>query len=275
MKIHVHTKVPGQAIAYAQQWGEFITFKMENMSIQHNEVLLKELEESEPKKKAPRVKAAIVAVAPSLEIKELFEQMGVNKVIIGGQTMNPSAEDFVKAFEEVNADSILVFPNNGNVILTAQQAGNLFQESKVFVVESKSPIQAYSALGMVNLVDQTIEDNLDIINEAIANVVAAEISPAVRDSVNNGIEIKQGEFIGISQGAVRCSKPDLIETAKCLLDQIIQEKGDISVITVFYGSDVNEEQKNAFREIASSYDMVDLMEIDANQSIYPFIFAIE
>ncbi|MCR5490704.1 MAG: DAK2 domain-containing protein, partial [Bacilli bacterium] len=115
VKIHVHTKEPWRAMRYAQQYGEFITWKMENMSIQHNEVLLKEMPIEEKK----RVKHAIISVAPSKEIAKLFTDMGVNEIISGGQTMNPSAEDFVRAFEDANADEILVFPNNSNIILTA------------------------------------------------------------------------------------------------------------------------------------------------------------
>ena len=183
VKVHVHTKEPWKAIQYAQKFGEFVTFKMENMSIQHNEKLLKEMpiEEEKPTEhivaNEKRQEVQIVAVSPSSSITELFLNMGANQIVSGGQTMNPSADDFIKAFDAANADNIIVFPNNGNIILTAEQAAKLYTKSKVYVLRSKSVVEAYSALSMAFFDGQNIEDCIEEMTESMKGVVSAEISP--------------------------------------------------------------------------------------------------
>ena len=270
VKVHVHTKTPGKVIEYAQRFGEFVTFKMENMSIQHQEVLLKELEQ-----KGPHKEAAMLAVAPSEPIAQLFQKMGVTEIVKGGQTMNPSAEDFVKSIEACNADTVIVFPNNGNVILTAKQAAEMVEGVKVIVISTKSVIECYSALGMVDIENQTIEQNLEYIEQQIAGTVSAEVSLAVRDSINNGINVKQGDYIGIAQSAVKATDPDLVTCAMKLLAGI-EGIEDRSIITVFYGCDATEEVRLAFAEkIAENYPLMDFIEIDGQQTIYPFILALE
>ena len=165
VKVHVHTKEPWKAIQFAQQFGEFVTFKMENMSIQHNEKLLKEMpiEESAehlvPSEK--HVETAIVAVSPSAEITKLFLEMGVSQIISGGQTMNPSADDFIKAFDAANADNVIVFPNNSNIILTAEQSAKLYEKSNVIVLKSKSVVEAYSALSMASFDEGSVEEAVE------------------------------------------------------------------------------------------------------------------
>lgn len=271
VKVHVHTKTPGKVIEYAQQYGEFVTFKMENMSIQHNEVMLKELEA----KKEAKKKVGMVAVAPSTQIAAMFLELGVDHVITGGQTMNPSAEDFVKAFKDVNAESIIVFPNNSNIILTAKQAGDLYSDAKIVVMPTKSILQAYSAIPMLNFELQTLEENIEIINQQINNVVSCEVSTAVRDSVNNGIEVHAGDYIGIAGGSVRSSEKTLIEATKVMIESI-PDIDDRAVITVFYGEGVTEQDKEDLRNYVSSrFDMIDLLEFDGMQAIYPFIIAVE
>ncbi len=271
VKVHVHTKEPWKAIQYAQQFGEFITFKMENMSIQHNEVLLKEMP-IEPKK---RVKRAIVAVAPSREIAELFRNLGVSEIISGGQTMNPSAEDFVRAFEDANADEILVFPNNSNIILTAEQAAKMYEKSQITVAHTKSIVECYSALGMLDIGDLSMEENLAIIEETRANLVSCEVSTAVRDSLNNGIAIKEGDYIGISRGEVKNADKTMLECAINLLKSI-EDIEDRSVITVFYGSAVTDEDKAKLKEaIKANWHMMEVVEVDGKQNVYPLIFAVE
>ncbi len=271
VKVHVHTKTPGKVIDYAQRFGEFVTFKMENMSIQHQEVLLKELE----REGAERQKAAIVAVAPSASIAKIFTDLGVAEIVQGGQTMNPSADDFVKAIKAANAESVIVFPNNGNVILTAKQAAAMVEGVDVRVIETKSIVECYSALGMLDINGQSVDENVDIIHEQIANMVSCEVSVAVRDSINNGLSIKAGQFIGISKGAVKAVEDDVAECALSLLKAIpdIEER---SVITVFYGVDAKEEARAKLREgIEGSFPLIDFIEIEGEQTIYPFIIAVE
>ena len=271
VKVHVHTKTPGRVIEYAQKYGEFVTFKMENMSIQHQEVLLKELEKQSQEKK----KAAIVAVAPSASIAKIFSELGVTEIVTGGQTMNPSADDFVKAIKNANAESVIVFPNNGNVILTAKQAATMVPDCDVHVIETKSIVECYSALAMLDINGQSIDENVEIIHEQISNMVSCEVSVAVRDSVNNGMNIKEGQYIGISKGGVKAVDDDVVGCALKLLESI-EGIEDRSVITVFYGVDAKEGNRAKLREgIEEKYPLIDFIEIEGEQTIYPFIIAVE
>ena len=271
VKVHIHTKTPGLVIEYAQRFGEFVTFKMENMSIQHQEVLLKE----ELQKKEIRRASAMVAASPSDSISKLFKDMGVTEIVKGGQTMNPSAEDFVRAINDCNADNVIVFPNNGNVVLTAKQAASMVENVNVVVIPTKSAVECYSALGMTDLENQDLETNINLINEQIAATVSCEVSVAVRDSVNNGLQVKEGDYIGISKGAVRAVDKDLVPCAMKLLAQI-EDIDSRSIITVFYGLDAKEEEKEDLRNhVAEAYPLMDFIEIQGEQTVYPFILAVE
>ena len=281
VKVHVHTKEPWKAIQYAQKFGEFVTFKMENMSIQHNEKLLKEMpiEEEKPTEhivaNEKRQDVQIVAVSPSSSITELFLNMGANQIVSGGQTMNPSADDFIKAFDAANADNIIVFPNNGNIILTAEQAAKLYTKSKVYVLHSKSVVEAYSALSMAFFDGQNIEDCIEEMTESMKGVVSAEISPAIRDSLNNGITIKKGDYMGILKNNIVSSSPDMMATIKELLTKVpeIEEK---SVFTIFYGEDADDKVKEDLQGLVKKdFPNLEMVEIDGRQSIYPLIFALE
>ena len=281
VKVHVHTKEPWKAIQYAQKFGEFVTFKMENMSIQHNEKLLKEMpiEEEKPTEhivaNEKRQEVQIVAVSPSSSITELFLNMGANQIVSGGQTMNPSADDFIKAFDAANADNIIVFANNGNIILTAEQAAKLYTKSKVYVLHSKSVVEAYSALSMAFFDGQNIEDCIEEMTESMKGVVSAEISPAIRDSLNNGIAIKKGDYMGILKNNIVSSSPDMMATIKELLTKVpeIEEK---SVFTIFYGEDADDKVKEDLQGLVKKdFPNLEMVEIDGRQSIYPLIFALE
>ena len=281
VKVHVHTKEPWKAIQYAQKFGEFVTFKMENMSIQHNEKLLKEMpiEEEKPTEhivaNEKRQAVQIVAVSPSPSITELFLNMGANQIVSGGQTMNPSADDFIRAFDAANADNIIVFPNNGNIILTAEQAGKLYGKSKVYVLHSKSVVEAYSALSMASFDGQDIDECIESMNDAMRGVISAEISPAIRDSLNNGISIKKGDYMGILMNNIVSSSPDMMDTIKELLHKVpeIEEK---SVFTIFYGEDADDTVKEGLqRLVKKDFPSLEMIEIQGNQTIYPLIFALE
>lgn len=189
--------------------------------------------------------------------------------------MNPSAKDFLRAFEEVSAENIIVFPNNGNLILTAEQASMLYEGAKVTVVKSKSVVECYSALGLLDLENGSLEDNLSCIEDSLNNLICAEISTAVRDSHNNGVEVHSGDYIGIQGGEVKFAKPTLTDATIALFASII-EMGEKSAITVFYGEETTETDKTELRDyIASNFKTVDFIEIQGNQKVYPYIFAIE
>lgn len=271
VKVHVHTKDPSLPIRYAQKYGEFLTFKMENMNLQHNEILLKELPIEETKAK----EYGIVSVSPSPEISALFKEMKVDQIVSGGQSMNPSADDFVKAFAKTNAKKIIVFPNNGNVILTAKQAAKLYDKSEIYVVPSKSVVEAYSALQLIDFESYSLEENLQSIESSMAEVVSGEVSVAVRDSLNNGINVKKGDAIGILSGTLVADEPDVVDCLFSTISKVI-DIDDRSVITIFFGRDVDDETKEAVESrIEEAYPLMDYQSFNGGQDVYPFIFAIE
>ncbi len=283
IKIHVHTKEPWKVIKFAQQYGEFITFKMENMTIQHNEKLLKEMpiegkevKMSEDVKPQPlkHSKVQMISVASSKEIGKIFQEMGVAGIITGGQTMNPSAQDFLDMFEYVNADDIIVFPNNGNVIMTAEQAAKLYTKSRVHVLHSKSVVQAYSAMKMADF-DNSVEDNIAVMEEQMNSVVSLEISKSIRDSKNNGITIKKNDFIGIMGGKI-VSHDRLIMGATKKMMKLVPDMDEKAIITVFYGKSATEKMKADLKALLEKeYPMMDIIEVDGGQPVYHFVIAIE
>ena len=283
IKIHVHTKEPWKVIQFAQQYGEFITFKMENMTIQHNEKLLKEMPisgkdvvTSNDVKREPlkHSKVQVISVAPSKEIGKLFEEMGVKGIITGGQTMNPSANDFLEMFDYLNADEILVFPNNGNVIMTAEQAAKLYTKAKVHVLHSKSVVQAYSALKMADF-SESVENNIAVMEEQMKTVVALEVSRAIRDTKNNGMIIKEKDYIGIQGGKIVSHDRLIMNATKKLIKQV-PDMEDKAIITVFYGKDATEKMKVDLKTLLEkTYPMMDIYEVDGGQPVYHFVIAIE
>ena len=189
--------------------------------------------------------------------------------------MNPSADDFIRAFDAANADNIIVFPNNGNIILTAEQAGKLYGKSKVYVLHSKSVVEAYSALSMASFDGQDIDECIETMNDSMRGVISAEISPAIRDSLNNGISIKKGDYMGILMNNIVSSSPDMMDTIKELLHKVpeIEEK---SVFTIFYGEDADDTVKEGLQSLVKKdFPSLEMIEIQGNQTIYPLIFALE
>ncbi len=283
IKIHVHTKEPWKVIKFAQQYGEFITFKMENMTLQHNEKLLKEMpisgkgvKVSDDVKPAPlkHAKVRMVSVAPSKEIGKIFSEMGVEGIITGGQTMNPSAQDFLSIFDYVNADDIIVFPNNGNVIMTAEQAAKLYTKSHVHVLHSKSVVEAYSAVKMADF-DNSLEENIAVMEEQMKAVVSLEISKAIRDSKNNGINVKKNDFIGINAGKI-VSHDRLIIVAVRKMMKSVPNMDEKAIITVFYGKNATEKMKADLKAfLAKNYPLMDILEVNGGQPVYHFVIAIE
>lgn len=284
IKIHVHTKEPWKVIQYAQQYGEFVTFKMENMTIQHNEKLLKEMPiegkgvkvssdiKPEPLKHS---KIQVIAVAPSPEIGKLFKDLGVAGIITGGQTMNPSAQDFVDKLDYVNADDVIIFPNNSNVIMTAEQAAGMYTKSKVHVMHSKSVVEAYSAMKMADIAGASVEENIQIMEEQMKSVVSMQISRSIRDSKNNGMTIRENDFIGIMGGKIVSHDRTIMKAVQKMVKNVpnMDEK---SIITVFYGKNATEKMKVDLKKLLERLcPMMDIYEIDGGQPVYHFTIAFE
>lgn len=275
IKLHVHTFEPDKVLAWCRKYGEFVSVKIENMSIQHNEsnVVNRFVRQSIPKAKE-RKPIGIVAVAQGEGIKDTFRELGVDCIVDGQQTMNPSAEDFVNAFESVNADKIIVFPNNSNIILAAKQAGKLFSESEVYVVPAKSIAECHVALTMMDLESGDIESIIEDIQMAMDGVVTGLVTWAVRDSVTNGISVSKGEWLGFADKELKCVAASKGEAAAALIDNI--DMTDRGVVIVFCGEDVSEEDKDILRRhVGEKYPRTELYEIDGGQDIYSFILAVE
>lgn len=267
IKLHVHTMQPYKVLEFCHNFGEFLTVKIENMSVQHHETLAK------PKEK-PHKKYGIVAVANGEGIKELFIKLGADGIVGGGQTMNPSSQNFIDAFEKINADHIFVFPNNGNIILAAKQAAQIYEKAKIHVIESKSIGECYAALPAVDFG----ENDADVIEakmtEAMTEVETGYVTNAVRDTEMNGVKVRKGEFIGFCGKKIISSDEDMVTAVVKLIGGMDSTEKD--TINLFYGKDVDEEMlKNVSDAITDAYPDSELYALSGGQDVYRFIIVTE
>lgn len=283
LKIHIHTKTPGDAMNLAQYYGYFINIKIENMTLQHTEVLIHQgsdhldgevcgHDHSQSIAPALKKKYAIVAVVNGDGLKETFIEMGCDYIIDGGQTMNPSVEEFIQATEKINADHIIIIPNNKNVLLSAEAARDMIKERSVHVLKATTVAQGYSALTMFDATED-IEANIVEMTNYLDNVKTGEVTYAIRDSKNNGIEIKKDDFMGLLDGKIILSLPTRIETTKALIDEMVEERSEI--ITIMYGKEVKQaEVDKVVEHIEETYDLeIDL--INGGQEVYSYIISVE
>ncbi len=271
VKIHVHTFSPEKVLGFCRQFGEFLTVKIENMSVQHNETLPDEVDK---KVKKTRVKYAMVSVASGEGIENLFKELGSDYVIKGGQTMNPSAEDFLNAFDEVNADSIFVLPNNGNIILSAMQAANIYDKSKVYVLDSHTLGDGYAALTALNYEYDDAEQIAEYLNDAMKNVVTCMITTAVRDTTLNSVEVHTGDYIGFSGKTMLASEKDCLAVCKAVLPHLGLE--DKFALTVFTGEGADKSETEELKDyIGAEYPDIEVYTVDGGQGVYNYIFVAE
>jgi|LGVE01.1.fsa_nt_gb DAK2 domain fusion protein YloV len=278
-KVHIHTKTPGDVLNFGQQYGNFATLKIENMSIQHSETLLHtEVEGADcghdhAHYQPVKTKFGIITVVNGKGLSDTFKEMGVNCVINGGQTMNPSTEDFIKAVENLNCDHVIIIPNNGNVLLSAETAAKYIEDRSVTVLPAKTIAQGYASLTMFDS-NQELEQNITEMKELIANVKSGEVTYAVRDTEYKGITIKKDEFIGIANGEIITSNVKRVETICALVKELISE--DSEIVTVMYGKDVlPEELETVMLCVDTHYPEVEIETIKGNQEIYSYIVAVE
>lgn len=274
VKLHVHTFTPDKVLAYCLTFGEFITVKIENMSIQHSETTVENRFERKEVVNNERKKFGVVAVASGDGIKEMFTSLGADAIVDGQQTLNPSTEDFIKAFDAVNADTIIVLPNNSNILLAAKQAGELYKDSDIHVVESTTIAEGYAALTMLDLTSDDVDVIIDDLKMAISGVTTGLVTYAVRDTSQDGFEIKKDDWLGFSQKTILSVEKDKVSAAIALLDSI--DKTGKEVIIAIAGKDATAEELTAVHDYASkNYPMVEFFEVDGGQDIYSFIFAVE
>ena len=267
VKIHIHTFTPDLALSYARRFGEFVSVKIENMSIQHSQ--------TQAEVKREKVKYAIIAVASGEGIKEYFESIGASYVIDGGQTNNPSVNAFLEAFQQFDAEHIVVLPNNSNIVLTANQAADTYQECDVRVIPTKSIVEGYSALSMMNPWCDTVEELVDDMSMNLGNVTTGYVTTAVRDTHMDGLDIKKGDCIGLDGKHILAAGNDRVETAKALVRKITAATPK-DVIIFFYGQTVTEEEVAVLSDfLQAEYPMVDVGFVDGKQAIYDFIISLE
>ncbi len=273
VKVHVHTKDPGGILRYCQNFGEFLTLKIENMTLQHSEAVKKGDNAQSKLASKKKKKTGIVAVAAGKGLKETFLSLGVDEVVDGGQSMNPSAGDIIAAFDRVNAERIFVFPNNGNVVLTAQQAAELYDKAEIYVVKTKTIGEGYAAISMMET-DGEAEDVINGVGEAIEEVVTACVSKANRNAEKNGVSVYNGDYIGFVGDDIISDDRDRNEAAKTLLKKI--NAGNYGLILMFTGEASNEEEAEKLKkEIEKDYPETEVIVIEGDQPVYDYMFVLE
>lgn len=264
VKVHVHTFDPGLVLCEMRKYGEFLTTKIENMSLQHNE--------SEKKKRIP---VAVLAVASGEGMAALFKSMGAHGIISGGQTNNPSAEEFIKAFDDAAADKIIVLPNNKNIFLAAKQAAEMYEGSEVYIVPTASLMQGYSALSVMAPDPDNIESAIKSATSAAKGIIDAEITYAVRDASINGKAVKKGEFMALSQHEIKATANNAEDALLGLLSSI-DDLDDYEIINVFVGAAVGEEERASITEaIEEQCPDHELIVYEGGQEVYNYLVAIE
>ncbi len=269
LKVHAHTMTPADVLTLCQTYGEFLEVKIENMSLQHSERTA-----AEQKKKVHKP-YGVIAVASGEGMHALFSELGADIIIDGGQTANPSAEDFVDAIEQLDVDHVLLLPNNGNILLTAQQAAGLCSDADVRVVPTKSFAQGYSALAVFNAATEDADEQVADMTDAKDAVVSGELTFAIRDTVIGDVTVKKDEAIGILDGKLVCSCADETEAMLAMLAKI-EDIEDREILTLFVGADVTEEQRVAMTEaIEDEFEDLSVEVFVGGQQVYRYFVAVE
>ena len=280
IKVHIHTNDPGAVLAKAVQLGELSKIKIDNMREEHREVLLSK---EEYKLKDQNVEAAVeveeeakkyafVAVAMGDGITNIFKDLGVDYVIEGGQTMNPSTQDIMECIANLNAENIFVLPNNKNIIMSANQAAEI-SDKNVIVIPTTSIPQGITCVTMFNPENEVCE-NEEALKEAMEMVKTGSVTYAVRDTEMDGIEIKEGNMLGLVEGKIKKVGESHCKVAEEVLEEMIDE--DSELITIFYGSDISEEEAESFTEkLEEKYPDLDVQCYEGAQPLYYFLLSVE
>ena len=283
-KTHVHTNDPGLALQKALTYGSLSKIKIDNMREEHEEKLLKEAEKAEQQKKEleaaeaaktqePRKDMGFIAVSIGEGMNDIFRGLGVDYIIEGGQTMNPSTEDMLTAIDNVNADHIFILPNNSNIVMAANQAASLVEDKDIIVIPTKTVPQGITAV--VNFSpDASVEENKETMMEEILNVKTGQVTYAVRDTEMDGHIIKENDFMGIGDKTILSVGTDLKETTLSMIDCMVDE--DSAIVSIYYGSDSTEDDANELAElIGEKYPDVDVEVSLGGQPIYYYVISVE
>lgn len=283
VKTHVHTNDPGLAIQEALKHGSLSKIKIDNMREEHQEKLIKDAEKlakeqkeeetKEEKTEEPRKEMGFISVSIGAGVNEIFNGLGVDYIIEGGQTMNPSTEDMLNAIDHVNADNIFILPNNKNIVLAANQAASLVEDKKIIVIPTKTIPQGITAL--INFIpDQSAEENAERMTEELENVKTGQVTYAVRDTVIDDKVIKQGDYMGIGDKSILAVGKDIKSTTEDMVAEMIDEES--AIICIYYGEEVTEEDANALgAALEEKYPEVEVEIHFGGQPIYYYVISVE
>ena len=277
VKVHVHTNDPGLAIQRALKYGALSNMKIDNMRLEHQEKINKEqqMKEQEHKKEPemPHKEVGFIAVSVGEGMSEIFKGLGADYIIEGGQTMNPSTEDMLNAIDRVNADTIFILPNNKNIILAANQAKTMVEDKKIIVIPTKTVPQGITAI--INYVpDMDPEDNAATMECEIKNVLTGQVTYAVRDTMIDDKEIKQGDYMGIGDSGILSVGRDMEEVTFNMIKAMMHD--DLELISIYYGSDVSEEAAEAIKaKVEETYPDCDVELQMGGQPIYYYVISME
>ena len=272
IKVHVHTNEPGNVLQEALKYGQLLTIKIENMRMQHENILDGVGENAEYEELVEEKEFAFISTSMGEGLASIFKDFGVDHVIEGGQTMNPSTEDFMKAIDKIHAKNIFILPNNSNIIMAANQAKEL-SDKNIIVIPTKNIPQAVSALVGFNP-EATAEENEANMIESLSYVKSGQVTFAVRDTVMNGIEIREGNIIGIAEKELIAAGDEVDEVTKELVEKLVDE--DSAIITLFYGEDVTEEQAEELRgELEEKFEDIDVELYYGGQPLYYYLISVE
>ena len=279
VKVHVHTNHPGQAFEKALEYGQLTKMKIDNMREEHNQKVIEKSEmqkamaQEAMKKSAPLKDYGFITIAPGKGLADIFKGLGVDEVIEGGQTMNPSTEDILKAADNINAKVIYVLPNNGNIILAAQQAAAIVEDKKLVVVPSKTVPQGITA--MINFeMSRSEQENTEAMTSSMSTVKTGQVTYAVRDTSIDGKEIHKDDILGLADKGLAAVGKDIDATVLDMLDTMIDDESEL--VSVYYGEDITKEQASGIvASIEEKYPDVDVELQEGGQPVYYYIVSVE
>ena len=269
VKVHVHTEDPGLVMQEGLKYGSLVKVKVDNMRNQHEAQVEKEERQAKP---VEEKEYAIIAVVAGDGLADIFKAQGVDYIISGGQTMNPSTEDFVKAVEELNARNIIILPNNKNILMAAQSAAEVIEQPAA-VVETKTIPQGLTSLLAFDE-SKSIEENYERMSASLEDVVSGSVTTAVRDTTIDGLEIHENDNLGMVDGKIVVSNPDMMETLTATFDKMLDE--DSEIVTIYIGEDGQEDLANELAQnLMAKYEDVEVEIHQGNQPVYPYLFSVE
>ncbi len=269
VKVHVHTLEPFTAIKMGKRRGRFMKLKVENMQQQHDNILDKEEKKEVVMEKK---KYGIITVAPGQGIGDMFKELRADIVVGGGQTMNPSTEDFVSAINKLNCDHIIILPNNSNIVMAANQAAQVCDDRDIRVLPAKTIPAGLAACVMFNP-SADVEENIEEMQEAIDNVKSGEVTYAIKDTTYEGLEIKENDYMGILNRAIVLTEKDCLTATKALMDKMLDD--DSELVTLIYGEDATQEQAEEIAAYIEENSDAEVEIYEGKQPVYPFIIGVE